>query len=235
MAKILIIEDEPQILNLLKLELSHEGYEVDTAIDGKTGMEKIENTPYDLILLDIMLPYLNGMEICRRARNFTNVPIIMLTARDQIFDKVMGLDTGADDYLTKPFSIEELLARIRSALRRSLKSKNESNILTFKNIAVNCSTCEVKVDNEIVELTKKEFKLLVYMLENKNQVLSREQILNAVWGYDYFGDNNVVDVYIRYLRNKLNDSTNEKYISTIRGTGYIIKENEQTGNDKHGA
>ncbi len=226
MTKILIVEDEPQILNLLRLELSHEGYEVDTAMDGREGIEKIENGAYDLVLLDIMLPKLNGMEVCRRARNFTDIPIIMLTARDQIMDKVTGLDTGADDYLTKPFSTEELLARIRSALRRSSRNKSESNVLTFKNIALNRSSCEVKIDNEVVELTKKEYRLLAYMLENKNQVLTREQILNAVWGYDYFGDNNVVDVYIRYLRTKLNDSTNEKYISTVRGIGYIIRENE---------
>lgn len=225
MSKILIIEDEPQILNLLKLELSHEGYEVDTAMDGRTGMMKIENGVYNLVLLDIMLPYLNGMEICRRTRNFTNIPIIMLTARDQIMDKVSGLDTGADDYLTKPFSTEELLARIRSALRRTTQNKAESNVFNFKNIFLNRSTCEVKIDNEVIELTKKEYMLLAYMLENKNQVLTREQILNAVWGYDYFGDNNVVDVYIRYIRSKLHDNENEKYITTVRGIGYILKEN----------
>lgn len=224
MVRILIVEDETQILNLLKLELSHEGYEVDTAVDGITGLEKIEHNSYELVILDIMLPQLNGMEVCRRARKFTSVPIIMLTARNQIIDRVTGLDTGADDYITKPFSTEELLARIRSAIRRNSILTTKSNIISYKNITLNLSTCEVKIDEKIIELTKKEYQLLAYMLENRNQVLTREQILTTVWGYDYFGDTNVVDVYIRYLRNKLNDNTNEKYISTVRGTGYIMKE-----------
>ncbi|WP_297420915.1 response regulator transcription factor [Clostridium sp.] len=224
MAKILIIEDEIKILNLLKLELTHEGYEVDTATDGRTGLEKIECNSYEVVILDIMLPQLNGMEVCRRARKFTSVPIIMLTARNQIIDRVTGLDTGADDYITKPFSTEELLARIRSAIRRNSILTAKSNIISYKNITLNLSTCEVKIDEKIIELTKKEYQLLAYMLENRNQVLTREQILTAVWGYDYFGDTNVVDVYIRYLRNKLNDNTNEKYISTVRGTGYVMKE-----------
>jgi len=225
MSKILIIEDEIQILDLLILELSHEGYEVDSATDGKTGFEKIECGTYDLVLLDIMLPQLNGIEVCRKARKFTNIPIIILTARDQIMDKVAGLDTGADDYLTKPFSTDELLARIRSALRRNSSVMNQSNIVVYKNLSVNRSTCEVRIEgSDVVDLTKKEYQLLIYLLENKNQVLTREQILNAVWGYDYFGDSNVVDVYIRYLRNKLNDGVNEKYITTVRGTGFIMKE-----------
>ena len=224
MSKILIVEDEIQISDLLKLELLHEGYEVDTAVDGKTGLEKIESGIYDIVLLDIMLPQLNGMEVCRKARKSTNIPIIMLTARDQLMDKVTGLDTGADDYITKPFSTEELLARIRSALRRNIVLIPQSNIMTYKNITLNQSTCEVKVDNEAVDLTKKEYLLLLYMLKNKNQILTRDQILDAVWGYDYFGDSNVVDVYIRYLRNKLSDGANEKYITTVRGTGFIMRE-----------
>jgi DNA-binding response OmpR family regulator len=224
MEKILIVEDEIQLLNLLKLELSHEGYEVNCAADGITGLEKIKFNSYELVILDIMLPQLNGMEVCRRARKFTTVPIIILTARNQIIDRVTGLDTGADDYITKPFSTEELLARIRSAIRRNSILTTKSNIISYKNITLNLSACEVKIDDKIIELTKKEYQLIAYMLENRNQVLTREQILNAVWGYDYFGDTNVVDVYIRYLRNKLNDNTNEKYISTVRGTGYIMKE-----------
>jgi two-component system, OmpR family, response regulator ArlR len=224
MTRILIIEDEVQILELLKLELSHEGYEVDTAADGRTGLEKIESGLFDLVLLDIMLPQLNGIEVCRKARKVTNIPIIMLTARDQLIDKVTGLDTGADDYLTKPFSTEELLARIRSALRRTIINTPQNNSMIFKNITITLSTCGVKIDDDALELTKKEYQLLVYLIENKNQILTREQILNAVWGYEYFSDSNVVDVYIRYLRNKLNDGLTEKYITTVRGIGFIMKE-----------
>lgn len=224
MIKVLIIEDEAEILSFMKLELSHEGYEVDTASDGRIGFEKIENGNYDIVLLDIMLPGLNGIEICRRARKFTSVPIIMITARDQIIDKVTGLDNGADDYLTKPFSIEELMARMRSALRRTLVTKDEKTVIAFKNITLNQGIYEVKVENKIIELTKKEYQLLEYLLQNKNAVLTREQILNVVWGFDYFGDTNVVDVYIRYLRVKLDDKFNEKYITTIRGTGYMMKD-----------
>lgn len=226
MTKVLVIEDEAEILSFLKPELSHEGYDVDVAGDGRTGFEKIESGNYDIVLLDIMLPGLNGIEVCRRARKFTDVPIIMLTARDQIADKVTGLDTGADDYLTKPFSIEELLARMRSALRRNNAGKEESSIsvLTFKDITLNQTSFEVKIGGKAIELTKKEYQLLEYMIKNKNCVLTREQILNAVWGYDYMGDTNVVDVYVRYLRVKLDENFNEKYITTIRGTGYAMKE-----------
>jgi len=224
LSKVLIIEDEAEILSFLKPELIHEGYDVDTASDGRSGLEKIENENFDIVLLDLMLPGLNGIEVCRRARKTTNVPIIMITARDQIIDKVTGLDNGADDYLTKPFSIEELLARMRVALRRSTQTGLEKKETYFKNLLLNENICEVKVDEEIVELTKKEYMLLEYLMENKNCVLTREQILNKVWGYDYFGDTNVVDVYIRYLRSKLDDTFGEKYITTIRGIGYTMKE-----------
>lgn len=224
MNKVLIIEDEAEILSFLKPELIHEGYDVDTASDGRSGLEKIESENFDIVLLDLMLPGLNGIEVCRRARKTTNVPIIMITARDQIIDKVTGLDNGADDYLTKPFSIEELLARMRVALRRNTQTGLEKKETYFKNLSLNENICEVKVDEEIVELTKKEYMLLEYLMENKNCVLTREQILNKVWGYDYFGDTNVVDVYIRYLRSKLDDTFGEKYITTIRGIGYTMKE-----------
>lgn len=224
MTKVLIIEDEAEIVSFLKPELSYEGYEVDVADDGRIGLEKIESGMYDIVLLDIMLPSLNGMEILRRARKFTNIPIIMLTARDQIMDKVTGLDTGADDYLTKPFAIEELLARMRNALRKNIALKEEKNVFTFKDIELNPSILEVKIGNTPIELTKKEYQLLEYLIQNKNNVITREQILNAVWGYDYLGDTNVVDVYIRYLRVKLNDTSNEKYITTVRGSGYMMKE-----------
>jgi two-component system, OmpR family, response regulator ArlR len=224
MTKVLIVEDEAEIVSFLKPELSYEGYEVDVADDGRIGLEKIESGKYDIVLLDIMLPNLNGIEVLRRARKSTNTPIIMLTARDQIMDKVTGLDTGADDYLTKPFAIEELLARMRNALRKNISQKEEKNALTFKDIEINQSILEVKVGNTVIELTKKEFQLLEYLIQNKNNVITREQILNAVWGYDYLGDTNILDVYIRYLRVKINDISNEKYITTVRGTGYIMKE-----------
>lgn len=224
MTKVLIVEDEAEIVSFLKPELSYEGYEVDVTEDGRTGLEKIESGKYDIVLLDIMLPNLNGIEVLRRARKFTNIPIIMLTARDQVMDKVTGLDTGADDYLTKPFAIEELLARMRNALRKNTSQKEEKNVFTFKDIELTPSTLEVKIGDTSIDLTKKEYQLLEYLIQNKNNVVTREQILNAVWGYGYLGDTNVVDVYIRYLRVKLNDTSNEKYITTVRGTGYIMKE-----------
>lgn len=227
MTKVLIIEDEAEIISFLKPELEYEGYNVDSASDGRQGFEKIQKYNYDIILLDIMLPGLNGIEVCRRVRKFSNIPIIMLTARDQIADKVTGLDTGADDYLTKPFSIEELLARMRSALRKSSINYNNGqmkNIMSFRDIVLNQSLCEIKKGEKTIELTKKEYQLLEFLIQNKNSVVTREQILSAIWGYDYIGDTNVVDVYISYLRNKLDDSLNEKYITTVRGTGYIMKE-----------
>jgi DNA-binding response OmpR family regulator len=228
MPKVLIIEDEAEIVSFLRPELTYEGYEVDSAGDGREGFEKIQNNAYDIVLLDIMLPGLNGIEVCRRVRKFSNVPIIMLTARDQIADKVTGLDTGANDYLTKPFSIEELLARMRCVLRRNSINNaedDEKNLLFFKDISLNKSACQIQKGDTIVELTKKEYQLLEFLIKNKNCVVTREQILNSVWGYDYVGDTNVVDVYISYVRNKLEDNGSEKYINTVRGIGYLMKEN----------
>lgn len=224
MMKVLIIEDEAEILSFLKPELVYEGYDVDSASDGREGFEKIQKENYDIVLLDIMLPGLNGIEVCRRVRKFSNVPIIMLTARDEINDKVTGLDTGADDYVTKPFSIEELLARMRSALRKGSNNGQVNRVMCFKDIILNQSLCEIKKEDKIIELTKKEYQLLEFLIKNKNFVVTREQILNSVWGYDYIGDTKVVDVYISYLRNKLDDNLNEKYITTVRGTGYIMKD-----------
>lgn len=228
MTKVIIIEDEAEIVSFLKPELIYEGYEVDCANDGRVGFDKIQNGNYDIILLDIMLPSLNGIEICRRVRKFSNIPIIMLTARDQIADKVTGLDNGANDYLTKPFSIEELLARMRCVLRRDnfiAADKDEKPLLAFRNLTLNQGMYEIKKDDIKIELTKKEYQLFEFLIKNKNNVLTREQILNSVWGYEYVGDTNVVDVYISYLRNKLEDSTSEKYITTVRGIGYMMKEN----------
>lgn len=225
MCRILIVEDEKQIARFLELELKYEGYEVDVAYDGKSGLEMIHANHYHLILLDIMLPQLNGMEVCRKVRKFSDVPIIMVTAKDEDEDIVRGLDLGAHDYITKPYSTEVLLARIRRLLKWSDTSdKDQHNTLTVKDLSLNLSTYEVYIKDQKVELTKKEFDLLNYLLVNKSIVLGREQILSEIWGYDYIGDTNVVDVYIRYLRSKIDDVAGEKYIHTVRGVGYVIKE-----------
>ena len=208
--KILLIEDEVKLARFVELELKYEGYDVTTCHDGRVGMEMITNQEFDMILLDLMLPGLTGIEICRRVRKFSQVPIIMLTAKDEVMDKVAGLDSGADDYLTKPFAIEELLARMRVAFKHSEGSDTEKRMVT--------------VDGKVVDLTKKEYELLTYLVQNKNIVLTREQILNEVWGYSYIGETNVVDVYIRYLRAKIDEAFGKKYILTIRGVGYYVKE-----------
>lgn len=225
--KVLIVEDEVKLARFVELELKHEGYEVFVAHDGRTGLDMFENEKPDIILLDLMLPELSGIEVCRRIRKNSNVPIIMLTAKSETMDKVLGLDSGADDYVTKPFDIEELLARMRVALKR-VKNFNENfnNILQLKNLTIDVAKRVVKVDNDEIELTKREFELLYYLVQNKNIVITRDQILNNVWGYDYIGETNVVDVYIRYLRTKIDDKYNTKYIHTIRGVGYFAKDEE---------
>lgn len=223
--KILIVEDESKIARFLELELKYEGYEVEIASNGRDGLEKGLNPEIDLIILDLMLPILSGIEVCRRIRNSSNVPIIMLTAKDDVSDKVMGLDMGADDYLTKPFAIEELLARIRVALKRETTKKEVSNSkLNFKNLILDKDKRQVIVDNDEIILTKKEFELLVYLLENTNIVLSRETILEKVWGFEYYGDTNIIDVYIRYLRGKIDQKYSLNMIHTVRGVGYVIKD-----------
>lgn len=223
MNKILLIEDDPKIARFLELELKHEGYEVALAQEGRGGLEMAKELTPDLILLDIMLPGLNGMEVCRRIRTFSEVPIIMLTAKDQTMDKVMGLDLGADDYVTKPFAIEELLARIRVALKRK-RPQRSGNTLKIGEVVLDRDAHRVYYGKEPVDLTKKEFDLLAYLMENANIVLSREKIIDHVWGYEYIGDTNGVDVYIRYLRSKLDDKYHIKLIHTIRGVGYVIKD-----------
>lgn len=223
--KILIIEDEQKIARFLELELKYEGYMVEKAYDGRSGLEKALGDDISLVILDIMLPGLNGVEVCRRIRQSSEVPIIMLTAKDSTMDKVMGLDTGANDYVTKPFAIEELLARIRVALKhKGLVSAKSSNILSVNGLKLDLDQHLVTHDNEAIELTKKEFDFLQYLMENKNMVLTRDQILEKVWGYSYFGDTNVVDVYIRYLRSKIDDRFKKKFIHTIRGVGYLLKD-----------
>ena len=222
--KILIVEDEKQMSMFIEMELTHEGYEVDKAYDGREGLEKVENNEYDLILLDIMIPSLNGIEVCRRIRQFSNVPIIMLTAKSDIPDRVLGLDVGANDYLTKPFAIEELLARIRVHTREKVL-KNKLDEIKVKDIVMNNITHEVWRAGREIQLTKKEYDLLEMLLINKNIVLSREKLIEEVWGYDYVGDTNLVDVFIRYLRSKIDDDFEDKLITTIRGVGYVIKDN----------
>lgn len=223
--KILIIEDEQKIARFLELELQYEGYVVEKAYDGRTGLEKALNQDISLIILDVMLPGINGVEVCRRIRQSSEVPIIMLTAKDSTMDKVMGLDTGADDYITKPFAIEELLARIRVALKhRRVAPQKNSNILRANNLCLDLDKYLATYNSEQIDLTKREFDFLRYLMENKNVVLSRDQILEKVWGYSYFGDTNVVDVYIRYLRSKIDDRFKEKFIHTVRGVGYLLKD-----------
>ncbi|MCH3958250.1 MAG: response regulator transcription factor [Selenomonas sp.] len=226
--RIFIVEDERRIARFLQIELEHEGYETATEENGLRAFERIAQEEYDLVLLDIMLPEMDGMTICRKVREISDIPIIMLTARDDVEDKVNGLDIGADDYMTKPFAIQELLARVRNALRKQRSGENgegpEGEKLQVKDLIMYPSRYEVTVQGEEVQLTKKEYSLLEYLLRNKRNVLTRDQILQEVWGYDYTGDTNVVDVYIRYLRAKIDDHFNVKYIYTVRGVGYAIKE-----------
>ena len=222
--KILLVEDEVKLARFIELELQYEGYEVTVCHNGREGMEKAQENTYDMILLDLMLPGLNGIEICRRIRKISDVPIIMLTAKDEVMDKVAGLDSGADDYMTKPFAIEELLARMRAAFRHHGTPNTKKPILSVQDLTIDVEKRQVKVGEDVIELTKKEYELLLFLVQNKDIVLSREQILNQVWGYSYIGETNVVDVYIRYLRTKIDEVYGKKYIHTIRGVGYYVKD-----------
>ncbi|EPD53830.1 hypothetical protein HMPREF1210_00653 [Paenisporosarcina sp. HGH0030] len=223
MKKILLIEDEDSISEFLELELKHEGFDVKVVDDGREGLDAAMNQEFDLILLDLMLPHLNGIEICRRLRVVKDTPVIMLTARDSVMDRVMGLDVGADDYVSKPFSIEELLARMRVIFRR--QEKHEESIakhLKFKEIEVDTISRTVKNRSKEVTLTKREYELLLMFMQNVNRVLTREIILEKIWGYETFIETNVVDVYVRYLRNKISIE-DENYIQSVRGVGYVMK------------
>lgn len=220
--RILLVEDEEKLARMVELELQYEGYKVEKAFDGRSGLERARSGDFDLILLDIMLPQLSGMEVLRRLRKESRVPVIMLTARDSVMDKVSGLDSGADDYITKPFAIEELLARIRAALRN--KENWDSRALAAGELSMDVERHQVMVRDREVELTKKEFDLLRCLLENKGRVLSREALLDGVWGYDFVGETNSVDVYIRFLRSKIDEAFGIKLIHTVRGVGYVIKE-----------
>ncbi|MGH0429807.1 response regulator transcription factor [Bacillus mycoides] len=224
MQNILIIEDEESLADFLELELKYEGYIVDIQLDGRKGLDAALEKNYDLILLDLMLPGLNGLEVCRRLRATKNTPIIMLTARDSIMDRVTGLDSGADDYLPKPFAIEELLARMRVIFRREENTEQKhASFLTFKDLQLQIESRTVTKGNEEIELTNKEFELLLMFMKNINRVLTRDILLDQVWGYDAMVETNIVDVYVRYLRNKLHSVDKEEYIQTVRGAGYIMK------------
>ncbi|AVK85109.1 DNA-binding response regulator [Lysinibacillus sp. B2A1] len=221
--KILLVEDEKHIARFVELELKHEGYEVLVAFDGREGLAYAASENFDVLLLDVMLPGINGIEICRRVRTQSNVPIILLTARDAVMDRVAGLDAGADDYIVKPFAIEELLARIRTILRRAMPEEKNSGTLQFRDIEIDLAAYEVYVQGIKLDLTKTEFDLLKLLIEHKNKVCTRELILTSVWGYDTDIETNVVDVYIRHLRTKLPGEMNA-YIETVRGVGYVMRE-----------
>ncbi|UXH44855.1 response regulator transcription factor [Rossellomorea vietnamensis] len=224
MKRILVIEDEKNLSRFIELELKYEGYEVGLAYDGRDGLDQALNEEWDIILLDLMLPGLNGLEVCRRVRQVKAIPILMITARDSVMDRVSGLDSGADDYIVKPFAIEELLARLRAVFRRAVKEDAaQQTSFHFRDLIVYKESRQVfKLEDEI-DVTKREYDLLLAFLENKNIVLTREVLLNKVWGYDTEVETNVVDVYVRYLRNKIDSPGEESYIQTVRGTGYVMR------------
>ena len=221
--RILIVEDEAKLARFVELELTHEGYAVDKAADGREGLARMESGEYDLVLLDIMLPGLNGLEVLRRARRTVETPVIMLTARDTVMDKVTGLDMGAEDYITKPFEIEELLARIRVCLRKKTRAVAASNALSVGPLTMDVDRHTIACNGQPVELTHREFDLLRILMENPGIVLSRNTLMERVWGYDYMGETNIVDVYVRYLRAKIDDAFGLKLLQTVRGVGYVLR------------
>ncbi len=222
--RILIVEDEVKIARFVELELLHEGYTAEKTGDGREGLEMALSGRFDLLILDIMLPGLNGVEVLRRLRKESEMPVIMLTARDAVMDKVSGLDAGADDYITKPFAIEELLARIRVALKRRSGNTGEKHIIEVGPVRLDSDRYEVTVNGEIVDLSNREFELLKLLMTNRNIVMNRETMINEVCGYDYVGETNIIDVYVRYLRTKIDDKYGIKFIQTVRGVGYIVKD-----------
>ncbi|KPQ36118.1 MAG: Response regulators consisting of a CheY-like receiver domain and a winged-helix DNA-binding domain [Phormidesmis priestleyi Ana] len=221
-ARILVVEDEEKLAKFVQLELGYEGYEVTVANDGLSGLMAARDSEPDLVLLDWMMPGLTGVEVCRRLRaTGAMMPVILLTAKDDIEDRVAGLDAGADDYVVKPFSIEELLARVRAHLRRN--QPEDSEILQFADLTLSRKTREVKRGDRLIDLTAKEFDLLEYLIAHPKQVLSRDRILEEVWGYDFMGDSNIIEVYIRYLRLKLEAESESRLIQTVRGVGYVMR------------
>lgn len=225
MKKILVIEDDAKIRRILQLELKHEGYEVVVVENGEKGIEKFKTEYFDLILLDLMMPKMSGEEVCKIIREYSQIPIIILTAKDQILTKVSLLDMGADDYITKPFEIEELLARMRVALRNKKEYKIEESII-YENLKIDKKLKKFYKNDEEISLTKKEYNLLEYFLVNKEIVVSREKILENVWGYDYEGEEKIIDVYVNILRKKI-ENDEDRYINSVRGFGYILKRQEK--------
>ena len=221
MKSILIVEDEANISDFIKLELEYEGYNVCVKNDGIEGLQEALKGNYDLIILDVMLPSMNGFEICRRLKKENSTPVIILSAKDSVIDKVNGLQIGADDYIAKPFAIEELLARIEVVMRRQNSFNNY--VVKFKDITIDRNSRTVKKGSEEINLTNKEYELLIMLIDNKDRVVTRDEILQEIWGYEFEPETNVIDVYIRYLRMKLNSSNKETYIQTIRSVGYIMR------------
>ncbi|HEY3289798.1 MAG TPA: response regulator transcription factor [Anaerolineae bacterium] len=223
MEQILVIEDDPAIRDLLRRGLAYENYKVITAVDGASGLAAARDNPPDLVVLDWMMPGMDGLEVCRRLRTVSNVPILMLTAKDSISDRVIGLETGADDYLVKPFAFPELLARVHALLRRSAPG-SKPEILKYSDLQLDTGTRLAKRVDRTFELTAKEYDLLEYLIRNPRQVLTREQILDRVWGYDFGGESNVLEVYVRYLRQKTEANNEPRLIHTVRGVGYVLRE-----------
>ncbi len=221
--KILIIEDDVKISKLLETELKFENFDVDVSFDGRDGLSKATYQKFDLILLDLMLPKMSGIEVCKRVREKSDIPIIILTAKDEISDKVVGFDYGADDYLTKPFSIEELIARIRALFRRVQKVEAEAEIFEFEDLKIDYVAREVFRNNVNIVLTKREFELLDFLIKNKGIALSRDKILEEIWGFEYIGNDTILDLYIKYLRDKIDKNHDRKLIQTIRGVGFVFK------------
>ena len=222
--RVLVVEDEPKITRFLRQGLTYEGYEVDVAYDGEEALAKLRESEPDVVILDIMLPRLDGLEVCRRLRAFSKVPVLMLTARETVSDKVAGLDSGADDYLVKPFALDELLARIRALLRRQRAALEDVQVLTFADLKVNSGTRQVWRGSREIQLTAKEYDLLELFMRHPQQVLTRDQIYDQIWGYDFGGESNIIEVYIRYLRAKLEANDEPRLIQTVRGVGYSLRE-----------
>lgn len=223
--RILVVEDEVKITRFLRQGLTYEGYEVTVAYDGEEALAELRGETPDLVILDVMLPTIDGLEVCRRLRAFSSVPVLMLTARDAVQDRVIGLDSGADDYLVKPFALDELLARIRALLRRQKATQDDDvQVFTFADLKSNSATRQVWRGEREIQLTAKEYNLLEFFLRHPQQVLTRDQIYEHIWGYDFGGESNIIEVYIRYLRAKLEANGECRLIQTSRGVGYSLRE-----------